>query len=187
MERIDILPSKSILYLFETINPSSRDPIFPTLRILIPRPFQTSLPPPPAFINQTTTRNTESPVQLLRSNSILTVFTPLSYSYFHPLDTNRPQEDDQERVDPRGENSRSGDERPKETRLKTGRLTGAAREIEEKKREEKEGRRGEERRGKDRACFTMGVPYGRALLLSRRSMSTASLVPFWPADSTLCV
>ena len=39
--------------------------------------------------------------------------------------------------------------------------------MKKKKKGEKKERRGEERRGKDRACFTMGVPYGRALLLSR--------------------
>lgn len=57
-----------------------RPPIFRTLRILqetIPN-FSLHL-----SIKQRATRNTESPVQLLRSNSILTVFTPLPV-YFHP-------------------------------------------------------------------------------------------------------
>lgn len=39
--------------------------------------------------------------------------------------------------------------------LETGRLTEAAREIEKRKRKRRRGA------SKDRACFTMGVPYGR--------------------------
>lgn len=156
-----------------------KPPIFRTFRIL-----QETIPNLlPAFINQTTSDPKHRPTSPIKfhSNGIHTpprLFPSAS-------DTNRPADDDQRVEKIRG----AAAEREKPGWKLADSLEQRAK-LKKKNEKEEKGRK-ERKEGRGEAKIERVLRW-ECLMAERccslvRSMSTASLVPFWPADSTLRV